>query len=172
VPSALGKLWFEPRRSSLRYWMLQVHTWAGVGAGLYLAMMGLTGGLSVFLPELRNTLVPPIHASVGQQRMTLQTLQTSIQGSHPAFRLRAVYPGQSAARADTFEGASAIHYGQYGGVPTRVFAVLLGLTLPLLYITGMALWWRRVSRRRPGAMVQAAPSVTLGVDDVYAFETQ
>jgi uncharacterized iron-regulated membrane protein len=401
--------------------MLQVHKCAGAGAGLYLAMMGLTGGLSVFLPELRNTLVPAIHASVGQQRMTLQTLQTSIEGSHSTFRFRAVYPGQSATRADTFEeqsddatlheivvnpytaqilidrrkgatvydwvrdlhanllsgktgkavngfggilllltglagiviwwpgrhhvkantfqvsarngwhrlsfdlhrlvgvlamlplsvaavtgvslalprlaanvasavlgpgteplrakgnkitgqnarventavgqeqpgdkndvvrrnlaslddivkvateqvpgatpiriqtstgknggyvvwmhlpsdwrdegdnrvlvdgnsamllgiqlgrdiapssrvieGASAIHYGQYGGVPTRVFAVLVGLTLPLLYITGMSLWWRRVSRQRPGAMVQAA-SVTLEVDDVYAFETQ
>lgn len=424
MPSALSKLWLEPRRSLLRHWMLQVHKWAGVGAGLYLAMMGLTGGLSVFLPELRNTLVSPVLASVGQQRMTLQTLQTSIEGSHPAFRLRAVYPGQSATRADTFEeqtddkivheivvnpytaqilidrrrgatlydwvrdlhanllsgktgktingsgailllltglagiviwwpgrrhvkantfqvsarngwhrlsfdlhrlvgvlvilplsvaaitgvslalprlaanvtiavlgprteplrakgdkvagqnagvdntavksgrdqtggknnavsrkfaslddivkvakkqvpgatpvriqapadknggyvvwmhlpsdwrdegdnrvlidgnsamllgvqlgrdmapssrvieGATAIHYGQYGGVPTRVFAVLVGLTLPLLYITGMVLWWRRVSRQRPRVMVQVASSVTLGGDDVYAFETQ
>jgi uncharacterized iron-regulated membrane protein len=424
VPSALGKLWLEPRRSLLRSWMLQVHKWAGAGAGLYLAMMGFTGGLSVFLPELRNTLVPPIHASVGQQRMTLQTLQASIESSHPTFRFRAVYPGQSVTGADTFEeqsddttaheivvnpytaqmlidrrkgatlydwvrnlhanllsgktgkavngfgailllltglagiviwwpgrrhlkaktfhvsarngwhrlsfdlhrlvgvlailplsvaaitgvslslprlaasvasavlgpgteplrakgdkvarqnvgvantavksdrdqgggkndavrhnfaslddivdvakkqvpgatptriqssagknsgymvwmhlpsdwrdegdnrvlidgnsamllgvqlgrdralssrvieGARALHYGQFGGVPTRVFAVLVGLTLPLLYTTGMALWWRRVSRQRPGAMVRAAPSVTPVGDDVYAFETQ
>jgi uncharacterized iron-regulated membrane protein len=70
------------------------------------------------------------------------------------------------------EGGTAVHYGQFGGVPTRVFAALVGVTLPLLYITGMALWWRRVSRPRPGAMVRAAPSVTPVGDDVYAFETQ
>src|SRR5258706_16226897 len=68
--ASLCKLWFEPRRSPLRLWMLRIHTWAGVGTGLYLAMMGLTGGLSVFLPELRNTLVPPVHAGAGQQRLS------------------------------------------------------------------------------------------------------
>jgi hypothetical protein len=62
--------------------------------------------------------------------------------------------------------------GQYSGAPARVFVRLVGLTLPLLYITRMALRWRRVSRHRPGTIVQAAPSVTLRTDDVYPFETQ
>lgn len=103
MPFEFSKLWFEPRRSSLRHWMFQVHKWAGVGVGLYLAMMGLTGSMSVFLPELRNTLVSPIHVALGQQGMSLQALQTSIETNHPAFHLRAVYPGQSATWADTFE---------------------------------------------------------------------
>jgi uncharacterized iron-regulated membrane protein len=418
--ASLRKLWFEPRRSPLRLWMLRIHTWAGVGTGLYLALMGLTGGLSVFLPELRNTLVAPVHAAAGQQRMSLQTLQSNIETSNPDFRLRRVYPGHTAVQADRFEeqaadktvreivvdpysarrlidrkkgatfydwardlhanllsgetgktingfggvlllltglagivvwwpgrrhvtvgtfrvsahngwhrlsfnlhrlvgvlillplsvaaitgvglafpqlagnvvsavlgpkselfspkgdkpgerraaigeveggessgkknavspklaslddvvkvareqvpgatpvriqapfgkngpyvvwmhlpgdwrdegdnrvlvdgnsarllgvqlgcnrspssrvleAATAVHYGQFGGIPTRVFAVLVGLTLPLLYITGMALWWRRVSRWRPKTTVQAAPSVVLAPDDVYAVETQ
>jgi uncharacterized iron-regulated membrane protein len=33
-------------------------------------------------------------------------LQTGIESSHPTFRFRAVYPGQSATRADTFEEQS------------------------------------------------------------------
>jgi uncharacterized iron-regulated membrane protein len=422
--SSLRKLWFEPRRSSLRLWMLRIHTWAGVGTGLYLAMMGLTGGLSVFLPELRDTLVPPIHVAAGQQHLSLQTLQSNIEKSNPGFRLRRVYPGQTAVQADRFEeqtqdktireivvdpysarilingkkdvtfydwvrdlhanllsgetgktingfggilllltglagivvwwpgrrhltagtfrisahkswhrlsfdlhrlagvlillplsvaaitgvglafpqltghvvsaalgpesgvvssksdkrseqkaavekggpraydtqargkndvasrklaslddivnvaseqipgatpvriqapagknggyvvwmhlpsdwrdegdnrvlvdgnsatllgvqlgrnrslssrvieGATAVHYGQFGGIPTRIFAVIVGLTLPLLYITGMALWWRRVNRRRPKTTVQAVSSVVPAADDVYAVETQ
>ena len=101
--SLLRKLWFEPRRSSLRLWMLRIYTWAGVGTGLYLAMMGLTGGLSVFLPELRNTLVPPVHVAADQQRLSLQTLQSNIEKSNPGFRLQRVYPGQTALQADRFE---------------------------------------------------------------------
>jgi hypothetical protein len=31
--SSLRKLWFEPRRSSLRFWMLRIHKWAGVAQG-------------------------------------------------------------------------------------------------------------------------------------------
>jgi uncharacterized iron-regulated membrane protein len=422
--SSLRNLWFEPRRSPLRLWMLRIHKWAGVGTGLYLALMGLTGGLSVFLPELRNTLVAPVHAAAGQQPMSLQTLQSNIEESHPDLRLRRVYPGQTAVEADRFEeqtpdktvreivvdpysgrilidrkkgatfydwvrdlhanllsggtgktingfggglllltglagivvwwpgrrhvtagtfrisahkgwhslsfnlhrlvgvlillplsvaaitgvglafpqlagevvsavlgpksellgpkgdkpgepkaatektgrevdgdrpgrrkhavspkwaslddvvqvareqvpgatpvriqapsgkngayvvwmhlpsdwrdegdnrvavdgnsamllgvqlacnrspssrvleGATAIHYGQFGGTATRVFAVLVGLTLPLLYITGMALWWRRVSRWRRKTTVQAAASAIVPADDVYAVETQ
>lgn len=99
----LRKLWFEPRRSSLRLWMLRIHKWAGVGTGLYLAMMGLTGGLSVFLPELRNTLVGPFHIASGQRRMSLQTLQNNIEKSNPSFRLYRVYPGQTAVQTDRFE---------------------------------------------------------------------
>jgi uncharacterized iron-regulated membrane protein len=101
--SSLRKLWFEPRRSSLRFWMLRIHKWAGVGTGLYLAMMGLTGSMSVFLPELRNTVLPLVHATAGQQRLSLQTLQSNIEKSNPGFRLRRVYPGQTEVQADRFE---------------------------------------------------------------------
>jgi uncharacterized iron-regulated membrane protein len=100
---ALRKLWFEPRRTSFRHWMLVVHKWTGVGAGFYLALMGLTGALSVFLPELRSTLVATITVPAGTQRLGLQALQDSIEASNATYRFRAVYPGQSAPRADLFE---------------------------------------------------------------------
>lgn len=99
----LRRLWFEPRRSPLRHWMRLVHTWAGVGAGLYLAMMGLTGALSVFLPELRNTLVAPIHAPAGKPPMSLQSLQTNIEQASSGARFRAVFPGQTSTQAPVFE---------------------------------------------------------------------
>jgi len=70
------------------------------------------------------------------------------------------------------EAATAVHYGQFGGTPTRIFAVTIGLTLPLLYLTGMPLWWRRVSRRGPKASAQAVSLVILAADDVHAVETQ
>lgn len=76
--------------------------WAGVGAGLYLALMGLSGGLSVFLPELRGTLVAPLHPTSGTPRLLLQTLQDRILADDASLRLRTVYPGQSDSQPDTF----------------------------------------------------------------------
>ncbi len=40
-----------------------------------------------------------------------------------------------------------VHFGEVGGLPTRVLAWLAGLTPAGLYVTGVLLWWRR--RRRP-----------------------
>jgi uncharacterized iron-regulated membrane protein len=34
----------------------------------------------------------------------------------------------------------SLHYGQYGGMATRVLLVFVGLIFPLLYVTGMVLW--------------------------------
>lgn len=99
----LRRLWFEPRRSPLRHWMRLVHTWASVGAGLYLAMMGLTGALSVFLPELRNTLVAPIHAPAATPPLSLQSLQTNVEQAYPGARFRTVFPAPTSTQAPVFE---------------------------------------------------------------------
>jgi uncharacterized iron-regulated membrane protein len=104
---SLRRLWFEPRRSSFRHWIFLVHQWAGVGVGLYFAMMGLTGSISVFLPELRNTLVAPVSAPAGSQRIGLQALQSNIEEMSPWLRLRAIYPGLTANQADLFEEQSS-----------------------------------------------------------------
>ena len=145
--SSLRKLWFEPRRSSLRFWMLRIHKWAGKNGG-YVVWMHL----------------PSDWRDEGDNRVL-------VDGN--SARLLGVQLGRNRALSSRLiEGATAVHYGQFGGTPTRVFAAMVGLTLPLLYITGMALWWRRVSRRRSRTTVQATSSVILAGDDIYAVETQ
>jgi uncharacterized iron-regulated membrane protein len=107
MATSFRRLWFEPRRSSFRHWIFLVHQWAGVGVGLYFAMMGLTGSISVFLPELRNALVAPVSAPTGSQKIGLQALQSNIEEMSPWLRLRAVYPGLTANQADLFEEQSS-----------------------------------------------------------------
>ena len=97
-------LWHEPRRSKLRLWIFQTHQWAGVGVGLYLALMGLTGSLSVFLPELRGTLVASIHPTPGANRIPLQALQDRLEAANPGIRLRAVFPAGSPSQPGIFQG--------------------------------------------------------------------
>lgn len=107
MATSLHRLWFEPRRSSFRHWMFLVHQWAGVGVGFYFAMMGLTGSISVFLPELRNTLVAPVSASTGSRKIGIQSLQSSIEAMSPSLRLRAIYLAKTANQADLFEEQSS-----------------------------------------------------------------
>ncbi|HEY0971096.1 MAG TPA: PepSY-associated TM helix domain-containing protein, partial [Gemmatimonadales bacterium] len=40
-----------------------------------------------------------------------------------------------------------LHIGVLGGTATRLLAVAVGLSLPLLAVTGAAVWWRRGRRR-------------------------
>lgn len=36
-----------------------------------------------------------------------------------------------------------LHYGTFGGLPTRIFYVLVGLAPLILFITGFVMWWYR-----------------------------
>jgi uncharacterized iron-regulated membrane protein len=53
-----------------------------------------------------------------------------------------------------------IHYGTFGGMPTRILALLGGLTPLLLYITGFIIWWPRY-KRQAGKATYVAPKPTL-----------
>lgn len=45
------------------------------------------------------------------------------------------------------DAAFPIHSGEIAGTPGRLAVMLAGMTLPILYVTGMWAWWRRYSRR-------------------------
>ena len=44
--------------------------------------------------------------------------------------------------------AYPVHLGEAGGVPGRVLVMLAGLSLPVFYVTGVTLWWRKRRSRR------------------------
>lgn len=41
-----------------------------------------------------------------------------------------------------------LHFGRFGGVPVKVLWVIFGLSLPILFVTGFAMWWNRVVAKR------------------------
>ena len=43
---------------------------------------------------------------------------------------------------------SPLHVGNFGGMPIRVAWLVLGLSPPLLFVTGFIMWWTRVVRPR------------------------
>jgi uncharacterized iron-regulated membrane protein len=41
-----------------------------------------------------------------------------------------------------------LHAGWFGGMPIKIVWALLGLSLPLMFVTGTIMWWNRVIARR------------------------
>jgi uncharacterized iron-regulated membrane protein len=52
-------------------------------------------------------------------------------------------PGRFGMDPDAHNTIEAIHFGRWGGLASRVFWVLLGLTPGLLALTGLIMWWNR-----------------------------
>lgn len=53
-----------------------------------------------------------------------------------------------------------IHYGTFGGMPTRILALLGGLMPLFLYITGFIIWWPRY-KKQSGKSTYAEPRPTV-----------
>lgn len=50
-----------------------------------------------------------------------------------------------------------LHFGSFGGLPTRFFYIFVGLSPLVLFITGTAMWWHR---KRKGALSSGSAALT------------
>jgi uncharacterized iron-regulated membrane protein len=66
----------------------------------------------------------------------------------------------------------AVHVGNFAGWPVKALWVALGLTPPLLFVTGFLMWWNRVLRpllaRRPGPQTEPSPAPSEAYSSVIA----
>jgi uncharacterized iron-regulated membrane protein len=99
----------RPQATRLRALVFRVHLWLGLGVGLYIALIGLTGAIVVFRPELQAAAYPEFHTPdrgpSGSSRNALQnadpaTVLREIQASFPDSRVSGIdWPTY---RRDTF----------------------------------------------------------------------
>jgi uncharacterized iron-regulated membrane protein len=52
-----------------------------------------------------------------------------------------------------------LHYGTFGGLPTRIFYVFVGLTPLILLATGFVMWWYR--KRKDIRLVETTEPETI-----------
>ena len=50
---------------------------------------------------------------------------------------------------------ASLHFGRFGGMPTKIIWTVIGLAPPVMFVTGVVMWWNRVLRpqaqsARPG----------------------
>jgi uncharacterized iron-regulated membrane protein len=56
---------------------------------------------------------------------------------------------------------SPIHYGEFGGLPIKIAWALFGVTPILLFVTGLAAWWRPSKKKAAPAAEQKTGSADL-----------
>src|SRR5262249_9739628 len=54
-----GRLWRNPQKVWLRRALFQVHLWAGIGIGIYILVISVSGSALVFRNELHKSFLPP-----------------------------------------------------------------------------------------------------------------
>ena len=74
----------QPQTVWLRRAAFQVHLWSGVGVGLYIAVISVSGAVLVYRSELRQTFDPqPLVVAVAGDRLSVEALTEAAQASYP-----------------------------------------------------------------------------------------
>lgn len=101
VASKAVSFWKDPRKTKIRRWIFYIHFYAGVIAGLLFTVVGITGSIIVFVPELRvieapgNAVVRP-----NTHSLPLQTILEEVRRSRPHDYIESF---SSANERDSFE---------------------------------------------------------------------
>lgn len=83
------KWWRRPQSVWFRKALFQVHLWAGIGLGLYIVLMSVTGSALVFRRELTEeprVVAPP----APNQRMSEEQLRQAAQRLYPDYQIKEV----------------------------------------------------------------------------------
>ena len=81
----------QPQNILPRRVFFQVHLWVGVGLGLYILMISVTGSLLVYRREMAAA-VGPVYVTPREHRLTQDELSAIVHRAYPGFSLEQVFP--------------------------------------------------------------------------------
>src|SRR5687767_15940456 len=89
----------QPQRVWLRRAAFQVHLWTGLGIGLYVVVLSLTGSLLVYRNELDRYLATP-HATFDEKARAMNgdELRSAAQKAYPGWQVTDVAEGRTVRR--------------------------------------------------------------------------
>lgn len=92
----------HPRQSVVRGIIFQVHLWVGLGLGLYLLIMSLTGVILGFKDEIAASMHPQLYRvrEAGGPHVDMNTLIQSVRAKYPNNRIWRIYAPTT--RRDTY----------------------------------------------------------------------
>lgn len=89
---ALTQFWRQPQRAWLRKALFQIHLWTGIGAGLYVLLISISGSVIVFKNEIYRANDSPVIIVEGVgERMTNDALEEAAERAYPGFTVIQVY---------------------------------------------------------------------------------
>jgi uncharacterized iron-regulated membrane protein len=92
----------QPQTVWLRKAMFQLHLWSGIGLGLYVLLVSLTGSVLVYRNELyRAATRDPIVVTESGPRLTDQQLKAAAERIYPGYKVAAINRARDANQAVT-----------------------------------------------------------------------
>jgi len=81
----------EPHTAWLRKAIFQLHLWSGIGIGLYLLMVSVTGSILVYSNELYRAATPdPVIVAESGPRLTDEQLKAAATRAYPGYKVLAI----------------------------------------------------------------------------------
>lgn len=78
----------QPQNLWVRRALFQVHLWSGVGIGLYVLMISMTGSVLVYANELYRAATPkPIFSTATGPRLSDEQLKDAAMRAYPGYRV-------------------------------------------------------------------------------------
>ena len=91
----IRQLWTQPQRVWLRRAVFQVHLWTGIGVGLYVLVISISGSAVVFRQDIYRAIESPlIIVEPSGERMTLEELKQKVEQTWPGYAVTQVYEDQ------------------------------------------------------------------------------
>jgi uncharacterized iron-regulated membrane protein len=180
----LPSFYKNPRTSRVRKVLFQVHLWLGAGLGLYAALIGLTGSILVFRPEMQATGAICSEPS-GSTRISAEAAANILRRAHPDLRLLTfivpqadcglysgwLFGGSESILAHVhpetgrvlptdpsamkfWNVVSALHVSLLSGAIGHVWNGVLALITLVVLLSGAVLWWQGVRRWTRGLNIQ------------------
>jgi uncharacterized iron-regulated membrane protein len=91
----------QPQRLWLRRALFQIHLWAGIGVGLYVLVISITGSVVVFRSELNRyfTVKPTMVEAQGAKALTDEELKVIAEKNYPGFVVANIFRGRRPEQA-------------------------------------------------------------------------
>src|SRR5262249_18548658 len=92
----------QPQSVWLRKAIFQIHLWSGIGVGLYVLMISVTGSIVVYSNELYRAATPdPVNVSPSGPRVTEDHLQAAATRKYPGYAAAGISGGLKPDQAIT-----------------------------------------------------------------------
>jgi len=85
--------WKQPKQTVLRRVLFQIHLWTGVGVGLYMVFISITGSAVVFRRDLNQSLlgnIPAKDVPADAKRLSDEELRAAVLRLYPGYRITRV----------------------------------------------------------------------------------
>ena len=95
----MTRLWRQwitrPQSTWLRKAIFQIHLWAGLALGLYIAVVCVSGSAVVFRNDIYNRLAKTIQVEPGERALSMNELERALQRRYPGYAIRDVTRGRN-----------------------------------------------------------------------------